>query len=190
MSAGRTFGFRDELDRLETLRVEVGLLGDFRIVAENGASAAFEETPLVQAFYDQKGRSAFLEAWVLALGITPYSAAAYCWEDAPPVGLTQVSVVQNLLRHFFRPFGANFRTFYQRTWDDDAKAWRQTGRHRLWLLPGVEVIIVTEALIDVHYGCREITVSNGGRRSTFKLAELGVVGDVGIPRHLVSLESA
>jgi hypothetical protein len=32
-------------------------------------------------------------------------------------------------------------------------------------------------------------MSNGGERWTFKLAEFGAVGDVGIPHHAVSLDA-
>src|SRR6185436_20946979 len=56
LSAGRTLGFRDEFDTLHELRIEVGLLGQFRVTSgEGSSSAAFEETPNVLAFYDKKG---------------------------------------------------------------------------------------------------------------------------------------
>jgi urea transporter/murein DD-endopeptidase MepM/ murein hydrolase activator NlpD len=189
LGPGRTLGFRDELDRLQNLKVEVGLLGDFRISAENGASAAFEETAWVQAFYDKKGRSALLDSWVLAMGLTPFSAAACRWEDAPPVELAPLSLGQSLLVKIARPFGASFRSSYVRGWEAAAGAWRQTGRHRLSLLPGLQITIVSEALIDPDYGCREITITNGGQQSTFRLAEFGAIGDVGVPGRSVSLES-
>jgi len=44
-----------------------------------------------------------------------------------------------------------------------------------------------EALIDLQYGCRQIAISNGVLRSKFMLAEIGAVGDVGIPRQIISL---
>jgi hypothetical protein len=188
LSAGRTLGFRDELDTLHELRIEVGLLGQFRIVSGRAGSAAFEETPNVLAFYDRKGRSSpLLDAWLLALGLTPLSAAAHRWDDAPQAGLAPLSLGQRLLLPILRPFGANFDSRYERHWDELEGAWRQTGRHRLRLLPGIEVTVVSEALIDPRYGCREISMSNGGLRHKFKLAEVGALGDVGIPRHIHSL---
>jgi urea transporter len=188
LSAGRTLGFRDDFDGVQHLRVEVGLLGEFRVAAENGATAAFEETPFVQAFYDRKGKSALLDTWVLALGLTPFAGTAYTWDDAPPVGLAPLTLWQRLLLAVLRPFGANFTTHYQRRWDELEAAWRQTGRHRLELLPGLEILILTETLIDPRHGCRDLSITNGGRRWCYRLAEMGVRGDVGIPAHVVSLE--
>ena len=188
LNAGRTLSFRDDFDVVDQLRVDVGLLGEFRIVAGNGSSVAFEETPFVLAFYDRKGKSKLLDAWVLALGLTPFSGAAHRWDDAPPAALAPLSAAQRLMLLVLRPFGANFRSHYQRRWHDAEAAWRQTGSHRLRLLPGIEVLVLSEALIDPRYGCRELSIDNGGRRWSYRLAELGVLGDVGIPGQQVSLE--
>jgi urea transporter len=188
LSAGRTLGFRDEFDKLHQLRIEVGLLGQFRMVSAEGSSAAFEETPNVLAVYDKKGRpSPLLDAWVLALGLTPFSNGAQRWDDAPQVELAPLSLGQRLLLPVLRPFGANFTSNYERHWDEVERAWRQTGRHRLQLLPGVDLTVISEALIDLQYGCRQISVSNGILRLKFMLAEVGALGDVGIPRQTISL---
>ena len=189
LSAGRTLGFRDEFDTLHELRIEVGLLGQFRVTSgEGSSSAAFEETPNVLAFYDKKGRhSPLLDAWVLALGLTPFSSAAQRWEDAPQAEVALLSLGQRLLLPILRPFGANFTSRYERHWDEAEVAWRQIGRHRLRLLPGIDVKVESEALIDLQYGCRQIAISNGVLRSKFMLAEIGAVGDVGIPRQIISL---
>jgi len=188
LNVGRTLGLRDDFDIVHDLHVEVGLLGEFRIVASNGSSAAFEETPFVQAFYDRKGQSELLDAWVLALGLTPFTGSACSWDDAPPAALAPLSALQVLMLLILRPFGANFRSHYQRHWNDVEAAWRQTGRHRLQLFPGIEILVLSEALIDPQHGCRQLSITNEGRRCSYHLAELGVLEDVGIPGRRVSVE--
>ena len=66
-----------------TLTVELTLLGQFRLSSDSGASAAFEETNGVLAFYDRQGPAdILLDMWILANGLTPLTESAHHWQDS------------------------------------------------------------------------------------------------------------
>lgn len=181
LSPGHTLDFQGDDGTLCTLRVELTLLGQFRLVG-GGASAALDECVDVLAFYDRAGAAdPLLDSWMLALGLTPFSDAAKRWRDAPPAILAPLSIVQRALLVVLRPFGASFDSSYERSRDESGQGWRQTGRHRLRLAPGLSLDVATETYIDAVHGCRELTVTNGPRRRHFTLVETGVVGDIGVP---------
>ncbi|MBX9942645.1 MAG: urea transporter [Reyranella sp.] len=182
LPAGRTLGFRDDAGGLHTLRIELTLLGQFRLIGAGGASAALDERIDVLAFYDRQGAAdPLLDSWLLAFGLTPFSGAAERWTDAPPVSLAPLSAAERALLVVLRPFGASFDSRYERRRDASGQGWRQTGRHRLTLGPGLVLDVTTEAEIDPLHGCRELTVSSGDRRRHFTLVETGLAGDVGVP---------
>jgi CubicO group peptidase (beta-lactamase class C family)/murein DD-endopeptidase MepM/ murein hydrolase activator NlpD len=182
LPAGRRLNFEADGGAGSSLRIDVGLLGQFRIVAEDGSSAAFDATADVLAFYDKTGRgSLLLDTWLLALGLTPFSSAATRWRDAPPAGLAPLTPAQRVLSALLRPFGASFESQYERQWEDSLAGWRQTGRHVLKLVPGLAICLETEAIIDPRLGCRELILVNGTRRYSFRLSGAGDRGDVGIP---------
>lgn len=182
---GRTMAFVDPLAHRHSLRIELTLTGQSRLVGA-GASAAFEERADVLAFYDrQGGRDALLDTWLLALGLTPIAGAAERWTDAPAVPLALLPPLQRLLIAVLRPFGASFDSRYERVADPTGRGWLQSGHHRLVLAPGLAIEAVTEARIDPALGCRALTLTAGRRQRRFALVEAGVVGDVGLPaRHL------
>ena len=182
LPAGRRLNFEADGSTASSLRIEVGLLGQFRIVGDDGSSAAFEATADVLAFYDRTGRPSFLlDTWLLALGLTPFSSAATRWRDAPPAGSAPLTLAQRLLLAVLRPFGASYESHYERKWDDSIGGWRQNGRHGLTLLPGLAIRLESEAVIDPRVGCRSLVVVNGKRRHSFLLSGAGDRGDVGIP---------
>ncbi len=178
---GRTLGFHDEGGTLRSLRVELTLLGQFRLAGE-GCSAALDERIDVLAFYDRLGvADPLLDCWLLALGLTPFSGAAERWSDAPPVALAPLSFIQRVLLVLLRPFGASFDSRYERKRDESGQGWRQIGRHRLALAPGLSFNIATDVHIDATHGCRELSVTSGPRRRLFTLVETGFAGDIGVP---------
>lgn len=181
LSPGRTLGFQDDGGLRRTLRVELTLLGQFRLVGEGG-SAALDERVDVLAFYDRLGTAdPLLDSWLLALGLTPFSGAAERWSDAPPVVLAPLSLAQRALLVLLRPFGASFDSRYERRRDESGEGWRQTGRHRLALVPGLSLEVTTDAHIDATHGCRELTVVNGALHRHYTLVDTGLAGDVGVP---------
>lgn len=182
MPPGRKLTFQSDGGQSHALQVDVMLLGQFRLTSERGASAAFDERKDVLAFYDRSGTSdACLDAYVLALGLTPLSGLARSWTDAPPSTLAPLTLWQRIAVAVLRPFGASFASRYQRVWDEKSGAWLQMGRHDLRLASAFVVSVVTEAIVDRRLGCRQITVSNGQRRDRYILHDTGIAGELGAP---------
>jgi urea transporter len=147
---------------MHELRSELTLLGQARLVAGNGASVAFEETPMVCACYDRQGKAErFLDMWVLALGLTPLSIAADHWQDFPALRLLPLHAWQRLLVALLRPLGAGCVSSYTRTWDESAYAWRQEGRHCFQFLPGITWRADTTAWIAPNKGVLRLNMRFG-----------------------------
>lgn len=163
------------------LRVEITLLGQFRLVSESGASAAFEETNGVLAFYDRQGpKDRLLDSWLLANGLTPLTNRAHRWQDAPSANLLPLSIMQRAWLWLWRPLGCGLQTTYQRQWDRENGKWVQDGKHRL-RLGTREVEVVTESVLDPVFGFVQSTLREGPRQWRATLLDTGQVADRGVP---------
>ena len=181
LPAGRTLSLESRNGTRHLCTVELSLLGQFRISTQAGASAGFDERPDVLAFFDRQGpRDPCLDAWMMAVGLTPFSAAARAWHDAPSLELARLPLGLRIAALALRPFGAAFATRYSREWAAAEGCWRQAGEHRLALAPGFAVEVSSEAIIDPATGVREISVRCGTRSETYVVREIGSVGDVGV----------
>ena len=175
LSAGSTLQYR--LDRsgerqpeLRELRAELTLLGQSRLRSNGEASVAFEDTASVMGFYDRRGPvDPLLDMWVLALGLTPYSAAAERWGDRPALRLVPLDPARRLIVTMLRPLGGGCESAYSRRWDDGAHAWIQRGDHRLKVLPGIEWSARTAAWIEPGVGIRRLELEMFGRRHSAEL---------------------
>lgn len=178
------FRFRDTVGgnwSHRELRVELTLLGQFRLVSDSGASVAFEESSQLLAFYDRQGTDdIFLDMWLLAMGLTPLSSAAPQWHDQPTARLLPLSRWQRILLHA-RPLGAELNSQYERQWDSQYGHWRQQGCHSLRLAPGVEVQATTIATLSTLSGCINLLMQTTGRRWEAVLEATGLSSDNGVP---------
>ena len=172
-------GIKDTISR--GLRVELTLLGQFRLVSDTGASSAFEETNGVLAFYDRQGPAdILLDMWILANGLTPLTESAHHWQDSPPANLLPLDALQRLLLWFMRPLGCGLDSQYQRRWDDTHQLWKQQAQHQLsigttfWRAD-------TESDIDLEIGCKQLLMIFNTRSWHAKLIEAGLASDQGIP---------
>jgi urea transporter len=172
-----------------SLRVELALLGQFRLVSDSGASAAFEETNGVLAFFDRQGpRDDFLDTWLLACGLTPLSESAHHWQDSPSALLLPLGPARRALLGTVHPLGRGLESTYTRQFDVGEGTWRQRGEHeigaggRLWRA-------TTEGLLDPEAGFRAIDCVFGADRWSARLTELGLAGDEGIPGWQLSQRS-
>jgi hypothetical protein len=164
------------------LLVELTLLGQFRLVSDTGASAAFQEVNGVIAFYDRKGpKDRLLDMWVLANGLTPLTEIAHHWRDAPSATLVPLSINQRLLLNVLHPMGCGLDSEYQRHWDHDQSVWIQRGVHTL-LLAGSKYIAETVTVIDPTQGCKSIELTFSNKRWCAELTEQGLIEDIGVPR--------
>jgi hypothetical protein len=163
------------------LRVELTLLGQFRLVSDSGASAAFEEINGVLAFYDRQGpKDLLLDSWMLANGLTPLTDRAHRWNDAPSASLLPLSIFQRIWLWLWRPLGCGLKTNYQRQWNHENGTWLQNGEHELHL-GGRELSATTESILDPVYGCVRIKLELGLRQWLATLVDTGQVADQGVP---------
>lgn len=186
LPVGRTLRYkfiapREEQEKEIELRVELSLLGQFRLVSDSGASAAFEETNGVLAFYDRQGpKDMLLDSWMLANGLTPLADRAHRWHDAPSANLLPLSISQQAWLWLWRPLGCGLKTLYQRVWDHDSGQWKQSGEHKLQL-GGQALRANTESVLDSVYGCVRITLEIESQRWLATLVDTGQVDDRGVP---------
>jgi len=170
-----------EQEKEVELRVELTLLGQFRLLSDSGASVAFEEANGVLAFYDRQGpRDRLLDYWMLANGLTPLTDLAYRWQDSPSASLLPMAWYERALIWLLRPLGGGLETKYERHWDADSSTWLQSARHDLPV--GVMTLSLTSlSVIDPLIGCSQIDINFKNRHWNAKLVDTGLVGDRGVP---------
>ena len=186
LPVGRQFTYQVDGDGVPAdtrrhLQVELTLLGQFRLVSDTGASAAFEEKNGVLAFYDRQGpKDILLDTWLLACGLTPLSENAHRWGDSPSAQLLPLDAWRRVLLKAMHPLGCGLASRYQREFIAAEGAWRQSGQHELRL--GASLLCAqTQCLIDPELGCRTMTFDFGARRWRAQLTELGLASDEGVP---------
>ncbi|MBI4989536.1 MAG: urea transporter [Rhodocyclales bacterium] len=146
-----------------TLRATLTLLGQSRLETGTGASAAYEETAAVLGFYDRNARpDPMLDLWLLAVGLTPFSAIADQWSDRPTARLLPLSAAQRLLCDLLHPLGASCDSQYRRKWDEASGAWLQDGGHFLRIAPGLDWRCETRAWIAPGLGVRRLQLDAPG----------------------------
>ena len=178
------FRFRSASDGNWTqrnLKVELTLLGQFRLVSDSSASIAFEESQGLLAFYDrQGGEDIFLDMWCLGMGLTPFSSSALQWRDQPSANLMPLSRWQSLLLKI-RPLGVALRSRYQRHWDARSNTWQQQGRHKLKLLPNISIEATTSVTLSPRTGCSALSMQTAGQQWEAELQATGLNADNGVP---------
>ena len=163
------------------LHVELTLLGQFRLMSDSGASAAFEESNGVLAFYDRQGPAdRLLDSWMLANGLTPLTDLAHRWRDAPSAKLFPLSFVQRFWLWLVHPLGCGLDTHYERQWYPEISQWRQTGTHELRLGMG-KLLLESESILDPTHGCVKFSINYGEQHWQADLIDTGMVGDSGVP---------
>jgi len=186
LPVGRTLRYKiaapgEEQEKEMELRVELTLLGQFRLVSDSGASSAFEETNGVLAFYDRQGpKDMLLDSWMLANGLTPLTDRAHRWHDAPSANLLPLSISQLTWLWLWRPLGCGLKTVYQRQWDNEGGTWSQSGQHKLQLGKR-ELTATTESILDPVYGCVRIKLQVGLQQWLVTLLDTRQVADQGVP---------
>ena len=163
------------------LKVELTLLGQFRLVSDSGASVAFEESLGLLAFYDRQGNDdIFLDMWCLGLGLTPFSNSASQWQDQPSANLIPLPRWQSMLLTI-RPLGTALHSRYQRHWDFRNDIWQQLGHHELKLLPRLTVKATTSVTLSPLTGCNALTMRAAGQQWEAELQATGLSADNGVP---------
>ena len=146
-----------------SLHAKLTLLGQSRLESATGASAAYEETAAVVGYYDRNQQTdRMLDLWLLAVGVTPFSAVADRWHDRPPARLLPLSLGQRLLCALLHPLGLSCESTYQRRWDEANGAWLQEGRHLLTPAPGLRWRCESQAWIVPGIGVQRLRLELPG----------------------------
>ncbi len=188
MNVGRQFcyqvrqpGKQDDILKKRHMSVTLNLLGVLRLETDSGASAAFTCQDHLLAFYDREGPAdLFLDTWLLALGLTPFTEGKLAWHDQPSMTLLPATWLQRLIAQFMLPLGGGMDSDYERRWSEGR--WQQDGEHRLAVPLGASVHVATSACIEPRLGCTRISMKTG--KSTVleaTLLEIGQKADAGIP---------
>ena len=193
LPVGRTLKYRvtddDGSSRERILRVEANLAGEFRLLTDSGASAAFEQLNGTLGFYDRAGPvDSLLDLWLLALGLTPLSTLARVWQDAPPARLFPLRHWARFVLSLSHPLGSGLSSQYEREWSDRAGAWTQHGIHELESWP-IEARARTWAVLTADRCCMEIGMEHAGGSIRAELLAIGQIADRGIPGWEDSLAS-
>lgn len=183
MHVGRQFCYRVEqggTNQERVLSVSLDLLGELRLESDRGASAAFTCRDHLLAFYDRQGPAdMLLDAWLLALGLTPFTEGQLCWHDQPSMKLLPTTLLQQCMMQMMMPLGGGIKSTYQRHWANGA--WQQSGRHRLRLPIGIGIEVTTDAHIEPRLGCSRIRMICGSLTLDATLLSIGQKADAGIP---------
>ncbi len=188
MNVGRRFcyqvrqpGKQGDVLKKRYMSVTLNLLGALRLETDSGASAAFTAQEHLLAFYDREGPAdQFLDAWLLALGLTPLTEGKLSWRDQPSMTLLPLTRLQRLLAQLVLPLGGGLDSDYERRWTEGR--WQQNGAHRLQLPLGASVQLTTLAYIEPRLGCTRISMLSA--KDTVleaTLLEIGQKADAGIP---------
>lgn len=173
---------QSEIKSTQKLTVELTLLGQFRLLSETGASAAFEENNGVLAFYDRKGnRDILLDIWALANGLTPLTEKAHHWRDAPSATLLPLSVTEKIWLNIFRPLGCGLNSYYERYWDQQQAVWIQKATHTL-AAGIITKTVETISVIDPAVGCKELFLTTDNISWHAQLSASEMAEDVGLPQ--------
>lgn len=161
LPVGRRLVFRVDGEQRK-LEVELDLQGQFWLRSDRGARVAFLETTELLACYDRNEvPDPFLDAFTLALGLSPLGEAER-WGDRPPVRLAGAA--------WRLPWQRNLEMQYSRRWEGGA--WHQQGH-----CPGLSCW----AKFRADAGVVSFGMRRGGGTLQAELDAVGLRGDDGIP---------
>lgn len=162
-----------------SFKVTLTLLGEFRLQSDYGASAAFIESSGLIAFYDRSGPDdPLLDAWLLALGITPFAGEINQWHDSPSADLFPTKPAEKIAYQIFSPLGKGLKSNYHREFDEENKSWTQTGLHQITIL-GRSIKATTQATIS-RKGIETIHINSSKQSLRAKLKSTTSSADIGI----------
>ncbi|THB71244.1 MAG: urea transporter [Gammaproteobacteria bacterium] len=186
LPVGRRLQYKTLINGIErpdvlALEVELTLVGQFRIKAENGASCAFEEHEGIIAFFDRQGpKDDLFDIWILSIGLTPLSDVATKWYDSPAAAFMPLSLKHKILLNLLHPFGAGLKSNYSRKYDQVKQTWKQIATHKLSISLLKTLELTTEATLCSKDGFKEISGKLEQNQYNLSLLATEQVGDYGI----------
>lgn len=168
---------------IDHLRIgsELNLHGQSSLAGTGGARAFFEEINGLIKFSERSGSAdKYLDAWLLANGLTPLSDKAVHWSDQPSLRLANPGILTRILLGLWYPLGTGLQSSYTRRWDDDSGWWVQSAEHRL-PGPGPATVIRTESILHPDFGFAWFSLQSADDYFQARLIESGGRADEGIP---------
>lgn len=158
------------------------LQGNLYLESDRGARVSFERHGAVTAFYNRHRRAdAFLDLWVLALGVTPLIEEEASWEDQPPARLLPLPWGRRLAARLLEPLAGALDSRYASRRLPGGTRWELIGRHEWRLAPGLNWRAETIAELSDTEGCIALRLETPDGLCEARLAASGQVADEGIP---------
>jgi hypothetical protein len=162
-----------------TVRCEVDEMGRLTLISSAGARCFAESTWAVFSCYERSGGDdPYFDLWLLACGYTPASFQVDRWQDHYTPARLFPHRMARLLSVLTWPWATFAESDYQRHWDEEAQAWRQTAQHRQH---GTGITMATDALIVPQLGCTYITGNIGRNRYALQATSSFQRADIGVP---------
>ncbi len=141
----------------QRLTVNLDMAGQFylesstpRVRASQPPRLAFTLSDDLLACFGREGsQDALLDAFALAVGLTPLAEGSLTWQDKIPQRLLPR---ENWLKCFSWLAGACSESRYTRVWDSRERLWLQTGEHKLTILGCLARRSFTEARLSEQGG--------------------------------------
>jgi len=169
-----------EKSYIQQLWVEMNLEGELRLCSSMGGSVAFNQQAALLSFYQRRGgKDVFLDAWLLAVGLTPLNEGSLVWQDKPSIKHAPLTWQQKVIISLRYPMGVGMESAYQRQWGETA--WQQTAIHHLNLPLMSAIEVQSKVNIVPHIGCKRISQQSPHFLLEATLLEVGQKEDAGIP---------
>ncbi|MBS2011176.1 MAG: urea transporter [Cyanobacteria bacterium SZAS TMP-1] len=178
------------------LAVQVDIGGQFYLESQYSNKknirprVAFSASEDLVAFFERNSQAdPFLDAYVLALGLTPLAEGNLTWSDKVPLDMLPTSTFAKWFWTLLHPFSPCIDSSYTRHWDPAEMLWIQKGVHRLPLpgpFKGLEW--KTEAQLSELSGVLAIALKDGtgNKLLTARLDGYSLRADNGIPEMILS----
>jgi len=149
---------------LAQLQVDLDLQGQFWLVSDSGARVAFIANDDLVAFFGRTGpKDLVLDAFILAVGLTPLIEGYAKWEDLVPQRLLPISPLYRFLSSIFHPFTPCAKSDYGRSWQPFTKTWIQSAQHTIGLIGGIAWSCSTTAHLCESLGLVSLEMKENGR---------------------------
>lgn len=185
---------KNKIQKNDCVTVTLDLCGQFWVQCRNGAKAAFTLSDDLLAVFGRTGDSnVLLDAFILAIGLTPLVEGDLTWNDRVPYRLLPLPPLWRVACCILDPFNSCARTTYSRWWDARTQNFIQTATHSVSLIFGLlKWSCSTEAHLCEVDGLVRFKLQIKGRKENILTANLAVCSlqeDNGIPEVVATRSS-
>lgn len=147
-----------------TLDVVLDLYGQFWLVSNTGACAAFSVTDDLVAFYHRSGPDDLvLDAFLLAVGLSPLIEGSASWSDLVPRQTLPANIFVQFYNNLLNPFNSCVENRLERNWEPLRNTWNQSATQTLKLPLGKKLQYLTRARLCESLGLVELEMKENGK---------------------------